>query len=208
MPSTPRNFGEVQLSAIYEMANIGLGNAMTALSEVTGQPFNMTIPRVEFLPSDQVPLLLGGDEVPTVAVYMPIAGQVEGHIAFLFPWESAKRLWNMLLGQAPESVADIGELEASAMLEIGNMLNSSFLNALADMTQMQMHATPPLVAAEMSYAILSTLATEAALSQSTALAIETRLECSTDEIQGVFVCLPTIESIEKMLSALGLAEAA
>jgi chemotaxis protein CheC len=67
-----------------------------------------------------------------MAVFMPVRGDIDGYMAFLFPWSSARALIGMLTGLEPENWDMVGELESSAILEVGNIINSSYLNAIAD----------------------------------------------------------------------------
>ncbi|MBS1707402.1 MAG: chemotaxis protein CheC [Armatimonadetes bacterium] len=197
------------MSAVREMANIGLGHATTALSNLTGRSFNMEIPKVETVCIEKVPDMVGNPEDVCVGIMMPIEGDVTGHIAFVFPWDSAQSIWRSLLGTCPETVGDIDELAASAMLEIGNILNSSFMNALSNMTDLKIHATPPVVSVDICYAVTTSVVAEAELNEVVALAIETRIFDMEDvETRGYFLCIPTVDGLDLMLRRLGVAEAA
>lgn len=198
----------LRLSAIKELANIGLGHATTAIAELTGKPFNMSVPRAEQVGLEQIPLIIGGREEQTVGIYMAVEGDITGHIAFMFPWSSAVRFWQMLLGYAPRSVDEIGELEASVMLEIGNIVNSSFLNAIADMTDCTLASTPPMVSIEMAAAILQTIVIEATSTEHCALSIETRIVDENEGAEGYFVYIPSERGLADFFTRLGLGEAA
>lgn len=208
MSSETLKLGLLQLSAIRELANIGLGHAMTSLAELTGRSFNMTVPYAENVSLTNIPQMLGnGDEV-TVGIYMPVEGDIEGHMAFLFPWPAAQNIWRMLLGNAPEEPGEITELEASAMIEVGNIINSSFLNAISDMTNYKLHATPPFVSIDFGVSILSAIVTEASIEEHAALAIETDILDDNDQATGIFLYIPTIGGLKLLFNALGILEAA
>lgn len=202
------NFSGLQLSAVKEMSNIGLGHAATALSDMTGRSFNMSVPNIESVPVAQLSELMGGPESTALAVYMPFEGDVFGYIAFLFPWQSAANLWEMLLGTAPDDPSLVGDMEASAMLEVGNIINSNFLNAISDMTDLKMHATPPAFAVEMTQAILSAIVSEAEEHDAVALAVETQIFDESSSTSGYFLCIPSTEGLQLMFSKLGISEAA
>lgn len=204
-----RELGLLETSAVKEMANIGLGSAMTALSQMTGRFFNMTIPRVETVNLDDIPDLMGDPMGVAVGIYMPVEGDVEGHMGFLFPWDSACELWKMLVGTSPETPGDVEELHASVALEIGNIINSSFLNAISDMTGLKLHATPPLVSLDLTASIASSIVVEALTSEVVALAIETQLfEIERESVTGFFVFIPTLDGLTKLFQGLGIPEAA
>ncbi|ARU42319.1 hypothetical protein CCB80_14655 [Armatimonadetes bacterium Uphvl-Ar1] len=209
MSEQTHQFGLMEMSAIREMSNIGLGHATTALANMTGKSFNMEIPNVETVALEQVPLMMGNPEEVAVGICMPIDGDITGHTAFLFPWESAQDLWRMLIGTAPETPGDIDELAASVMLEIGNIVSSSFLNAISDMSNLKLHATPPMVSVDLVYTIAASIVAEAEMDEAIALALETRLygmdDCATT---GYFLCVPTLSGLNQLFRALGIAEAA
>lgn len=202
-------FSLMELSAIKEIANIGLGHATTALATVTGRPFNIEIPNVETVAIENVPMMVGEPDGVTVGICMPFEGDVNGTTAFLFPWASAQDLWEMLLGVAPPDLGAVDDLAASAMLEVGNIVSSSFLNAISDMTALQMHATPPMVSIDTAYAIASSVVAEADQQDVMGLAIETKIfGTANTSTTGYFLCVPTLDGIQKLFSALGIAEAA
>ncbi len=198
----------LQLSAVKEMTNIGLGHAATALSTLTGRSFNMSVPDVESVPVADLLERLDGPESLTLSVFMPFEGDVAGYIAFLFPWPSAQKLWGMILGQFPDSPEQVGELEASAMIEVGNIINSNFLNALSDMTELKMHATPPAMSIEMAQAVIGSIVLEAEMSDSVALAVRTAIFDEESETSGYFLCIPTSNGLDTMFERLGISEAA
>lgn len=209
MPNELNNYSRLERSAIHEMANIGLGHAMTSLSDLTGRSFNMSVPKVEAVAMDIVPNMIGGDNQITVGIYMAMDGDVRGHMAFLFPWSSAQELWRMLLGTAPEDISEVDELASSAMLEIGNIINSSFLDAISELTGLKVHATPPLVSMDTSRSIVSSIIAEAELGDSIALAIETHIfETKTGSTEGYFLCIPERDSIELFFDRLKVRKAA
>lgn len=208
MEHSEHGFNLIQVSAIHEIANIGLGHAMTALSEMTGHAFNMSVPSVDSVPTSTISELVGGPEMPCVGTTMAIAGDVTGFVAFVFDWSSACSLWRMLLGVAPASIEETSELEASAMLEVGNILNSSFLNAISELTGLAMHATPPSVGIEMASALTSQIILEAEMCESVALTLETSIFDADAETKGFFLFIPSREGIDQVFNRLGLGEAA
>ncbi len=207
-------FGELdsmsllQKSAVQEVCNIGLGHAARAISDMTGKSFNISVPQIDRVPLEQVVRYLGGPEEVLLAVYTPFHGEAEGHLSFLFPWTDAQELWKMVLGTAPESPEDVTELEESAVLEVGNILNGSFLNAIGDMTGLTLHIGCPSAGIEMAQSIISQLVIEAELSDSMALAVETAIFDEGQNTKGYFLFIPSNSGLNTILEKLGVAEAA
>lgn len=196
------------MSAVHEMANVGLGHATTALSDMTGHRFDMRIPHVDSMPLETLAGYLGGPETVCVGSFMSFEGDVCGNMAFIFPWASARRLWTILVGIDPGESYEVSELEVSAMLEVGNILNSSFLNALSEMTGLKMHATPPLVSVEMVTSIVQSIVVEAEIADAVALTIDTELFAKDGALRGTFLCIPSRNGLTQLLGRFGLEEAA
>jgi len=207
MFSEPIKLGLLELSAVRELANIGLGHATTALATMTGKSYNMTVPYAESVALTALPRMLGDEEL-YAGIYMQVDGDIGGHMAFLFSWDSAKNLWKSLLGMSPDSPEAIGDLEASALIEVGNIINGSFLNAIASMTNFSMLATPPSLAIDMSIVILDTIVANASMDDHVALAIETEIFDEDNSTKGMFLYIPTVEGLNKLFGALGIQEAA
>lgn len=200
--------GGLGQSAVREIANIGLGHATTALATMTGKAFNMSVPDAESIALEQIPERLGGGEHVVAGIYMPIAGEVEGHIAFLLPWSSAQALWRMLLQDCPDDLSGLDALYASALMEVGNIIDSSFLCAISDMTSLRMESTPPNLCVDMGHAVLQAIVCEASRSDAAALAIRTTISDETSQVEGFFVFIPTVGGLKKVFASLGIPEAA
>jgi chemotaxis protein CheC len=199
----------LQLSAVQELANIGLGRAAMALGELTGQTYIMGIPHVQEVGMEAVPGLLADGDSLYAAAYTPAVGDFNGHLAFLFDWASVQQLCILLVGAAPESFEDVSELHLSVITEIGNILNGSFLNAICEMTGITVHLQPPLACIDYGVSILSSIAVEAELTNAMALSVDTGLESIGDiQLKGSFLLIPGEGGLSRLFSALGLQEAA
>ncbi len=202
------DFKTLQESALAEIANIGLGHASTALSDLLATPFQMEIPRVDHFLATEAEANWEVEMV-AVGVLVPFVGEADGNLAFIMPFAGGQALCRALIGSAPESPAEVGELEASVLLEFGNILNSSFLRAIADMTGMELHATPPMVGIDLARSLLASVSAQAELMNCAALSVDTRLRAEGGlELEGVFYCLPSRAGLSSIFARLGLAEAA
>lgn len=195
----------LQESAVKEISNIGLGHAVTGLTNLTGKPFNMTVPDARPMNFNEIMDVLGGAENLSIGVLMPIDGDLTGHMGLLLPWDSACSLWNSLLGMKPDSIDQIDELYASGALEVGNIINSCFLNAISDMTAYALHATPPLMAADCAASILGSMMSVADEHGGVALTIRTKIYDEVDNsFEGVFLYVPNEDSLSLLFERLGI----
>jgi chemotaxis protein CheC len=190
--------------ALREMGNIGLGGAVTALSELTGIRFMLEVPEVMELTTSQLHLICPSEECLSVGTVARIEGDWSGEAAFLFPWHSASVLWQTLIGTTPEGLDDLNELHESVIREVANIMLGSFLNAISQMTGFELHMEPPAFAADMAAALMSSLMVEALYGQRELLAIETRFCIPEQQFEGFFFYLPDTGNLQRLFNALGI----
>jgi len=114
----------------------------------------------------------------------------------------------MLLGDAPKDVDSITELDSSALIEVGNIINGSFLRAISEFSNVNMIACPPLMSVDMMSSMLSTIATEASSQDHMALSIKTEIFNAHRSFEGFFIMIPTVEGLSLIFKNLGVLEAA
>ena len=112
----------------------------------------MNVPRVLALPLADAVEACGSPDDATTSVVIPLDGDIEGVVLLLIEPDGAEALCGLL---GVEAGSEIGE---SALREIGNILGTSCLNALASMTGLHMEPCPPHLTTDMLGAIVSSLA--------------------------------------------------
>ena len=195
---TPR-YTELQLDALRELANIASGNAATALSMMLGRGVGLTVPRVLALPLvDAVDACGSPDDVIT-SVVIPLEGDIEGLVLLLISTDGANALCRLLGVEAGSEIGD------SALREIGNILGTSCLNALASMTGLNLGPCPPHLTTDMLGAIVSSLALSQAESADLVLVLDSDLDVADEPCSISFMLLPTDGGATDLLTPLGLA---
>lgn len=195
---------ELQLDALKEVGNIGAGNAATSLSQMLDKKIEMTVPNASVLCLNDVPEIVGGAEALVVGVYLTVQGDAPGHIMFIIPLKSTYSLVDMIMGLSPGTTVELGEMEWSAIAEIGNILSSSYLGALTSMSGLSLRPSPPSTAMDMAGAILSVVLIELSKVGDVALVIETVFINRPDNITGYFFLIPDPGSLGALLKAIGI----
>jgi chemotaxis protein CheC len=199
-----RKLEERQQDALRELSNIGMGHAATALSTLVGRTILLRVPTISIADLSEVPDLLGGAELLVVGVILGLEGDARGNMLLVLPQESAERLLQVLLG--PENADLESALGESTLQEIGNILGSSYLNALGDMLKLKLYPSIPLLAFDMAGAVVDQVLGELGGYGDLALVLETDF-ASTDQqttpIRGHFFLLPDPETLEVILQAAG-----
>ncbi len=195
---------EIQLDALREVGNIGAGHAMTSLATMLDKRVDMFVPRVGVIGLNEFVSLAGGAENCSAGIYMHVEGDAPGHIAFLMPYHAACRLVDSLLGYPDGTVTELDEMGASAIMEVGNILASSYQNALSEMTGLDMLSSPPALAVDMTASILSAIASAFIDIQESILTIVTQIDGYLGSLEGYFIYIPEPGSLNSILNALGL----
>lgn len=194
-------FDFMTLDVLKEIGNIGSGNAATALASMLSTRIDMNVPKVRIIKFEEIPTLLGGEEELIVGIYLKLKEDIEGSIMFILDIESAQNLVKMLLGDKAQLLE---EMSISALLEIGNIVASSYVNSLSLLTGLKITISIPAIAIDMAGAILSVPAIEFGYISDQTLFIETVFKQKEDLVRGNLLLLPDINSFEKMLSSLGV----
>jgi chemotaxis protein CheC len=193
---------ELQLDALREIGNIGAGNAATALSQLIQRKIDMEVPRVKVLPITDIPDAVGGSELLVAGVYLGVESAAPSNILFVLPVTNAKKIVNSLMGK--DFDAEIDDMGHSALMEIGNILAGSYLNALAMFTSLTFVPSVPALAIDMAGAILSAVIINLGEVADYALVIETRFKEDEADVSGYFFLLPEPHSLQIILGALGV----
>ena len=194
---------------LKELGNIGAGNATTALAQLINCKVDMKVPQVRLLNFNELGALLGGEETILVSIYLQVEGDVEGSMMFVLSEDSALRLVNKLMSgmlgvpEKPIEECHFGEMECSAMKEVGNIITGAYLNALSSLTNMKIFPSVPQLGIDMAGAILSVPAAEFGVMGDNILLIQTQFSDDI-ELDGYFILIPDVESYERILSALGV----
>jgi chemotaxis protein CheC len=197
-------YSDLELDVLKEIGNIGAGNAATALSALLSKKVDMQVPQVKMIPFDEVSESVGGPESLVVGIFMRFDGALEGNILMVLPKLDAFNLVNHLLNQDKKASDSFTEMEQSALVEVGNILSSSFITALSDFTQMQLKVSVPGFAYDMAGAIFSFPLSLYGYMGDMAFLIETQFTEGLDKTKLHFFLIPDDESFKSLLKAIGV----
>lgn len=193
-----------QLDALREISNIGMGHAATALSQLVGKTVHLNVPKVSVVRISQVPEALGGAQQLVVGIYMQILGDARGNILLVFPLASAVELAEKLLMKKLAKTEILTDLEVSTLKEVGNILASAFLNALGALLKLTLIPSVPVLSYDMAGAVVDYVLIDLANLGDISLMVETEFHSEEDRIKGQFYMLPGADSLEIILSSIGI----
>jgi chemotaxis protein CheC len=138
----------------------------------------------------------GGD---VACVYQRLGGELSGQVALLLPSRDSMLLFHSLVGQGtPLQGLDIRAFEHEAMTEIGNIIISSCVSAMADMLQRRITVSVPRYAE----ASIESLFEDEARESRTALVVHARLHAVRRDVEGVIMLMFSASVAGRILDAV------
>jgi len=196
----------IQLDILREIGNIGSGNAATALAQLLNAKIDMNVPQVNILPFAEVPDLVGGADLHVVGLFLVATGSAPASILFLLPVDKACLLVDMLMGKewGKTNPSNLSDMDISALMELGNIICATYLNALAMFTQLDFRPSVPALGIDMAGAILNSVLAQFGAVADHVLVLETEFKRGDQEIVGHFFLLPEPGSLDVILASLGV----
>lgn len=194
-PVTPR-----QLDAIREVVNIGAGHAATNLSQLTGLTVMISVPRIQWVSTEAAQASLPGNG-ELVVITVPIVGVTEEggeRAALILAKETALRMVALMMRRDPSRHTEIGELERSALNEMGNIVCAAYVGVLGTFLNKGVMIGTPIL----STGDRETVGRDAV----DGLMIETDFTFLDTTFEGVFVLSHTDVSFSSLLRALGFTD--
>jgi chemotaxis protein CheC len=192
-------YTDLQLDALRELANIGSGTAGTALSSMLGHAIDISVPNALVVSLAEAVEATGPAETEVTGIVLGVVGELTATVLLLVPPADARTMCRML-GLEPDD-----EYALSALGEIGNIVGTSYINALAAMTGLKMEPTPPATATDMLGAIVESVLANHAEGDDLALLLDSQLEVEGQDCSVSFVLVPNHGGVDMLLERLGMA---
>lgn len=149
------DMNSLQIDALREIGSIGTGNAATALSSMLGMEVRIPLPEVQILEFNAAVEKLGGFETISAGIISDLRGEINGLMLALFQLDAINLLLGKMMGKKINDYDELTEIENSAIIEIGNILISSFINALSGLSGVRIAPSVPQISIDMQGAIIT-----------------------------------------------------
>lgn len=193
---------DLQKDALREIGNICSGNAATALSQLLKKKIDIVVPNILFLPTEEVPNVVGGSNTLVVGLVIRVLGDLPSTIIFIFSQEDALILASLMTGRPITKSSLIGDLEHSALKEIGIILTNAYLGALGSFISMSFVPTVPELIVDMAGAIVDYILIELSCKSQSALLIDSVFSEPSTSIKGHFFIIPNPEGLAIILRTI------
>ncbi|TFG89180.1 MAG: chemotaxis protein CheC [Candidatus Atribacteria bacterium] len=191
----------VQADAIQELGNIGAAHAATTLSLMLGSTIEMSVPAIKVIDLSQLGTYMGEESAAIVA--FELQGEIAhgGYILFYITRESAVRMTNTILG-ITEINRPLSEMDQSALLEVGNIMVSAFLDATAELLGIIMLPSPPALTIDMAHAVMQSLIAQMQEETNEVLLFSTELVCREYKIDSDIIMMPERSTLLRIIELL------
>jgi chemotaxis protein CheC len=190
-----------QKDAVTELVNIAFSRTAAALSELTGNRVELTVPEVSAHPIIGLLPALGRFVSGDVAtVHQIFGGPVSGDAFLLLDVAGASRLVD-LLTDAGAPTKQMGSSAREVLAEVGNILLNACLGVFGDLLQVRFTFAVPRLHLETLGSMLNSLVIGRDELRH-ALLVGTRFQLRASEVTGCMVLVLGVSSLELFVQAI------
>jgi chemotaxis protein CheC len=192
-------FTPVQMDSLRELANIGAAHSATTLSQMLCTQIGMSVPEINVVDIANVNEVLS-DEITTMVVF-ELQGDIPhgGFLILHFPKDSAMRTANIMLGHT-QSAPD--EMNQSVILEVSNIMISSFLSAASDLLGFNMLPSPPALIVDMAHAAIESLIAQMTVEVDDVILFRVALNSEDNRVAGNILIFLEVTTLKKVATRL------
>ena len=204
-----KNFDELsslEIDTLREIGSIGTGNAATALSQMIGKEVRITLPEVRIMGYNEAIEWIGGPEQVTAGVLVGMSGQMSGVMLSVQKLGFINLVLEQMRGHPIEDYHQLDELGKSTLVEVGNIMISTFINALSGLSNISVNLTVPAFAVDMQGAILSVPMAAYGGMSDYLMTIGGNFVCEEEQVPCRLLLSPDLGSLNFLLKKLGVAE--
>ena len=194
----------LELDTLKEIGSIGTGNAATSLSALIGKPVRIQQPEVRIMGYNEAIEWIGGPEEITAGVLVGMSGQISGIMLSVQQLEFVNLVLESMMEKTIQDYMELGEMEHSALTEVGNIMISTFINALSGLAGLDIDLTVPAFTVDMQGAIMAVPMAEYGGQSNYIMTIGGDFICNGKEIPCRLLLSPDIRSLNFLLRKLGV----
>ena len=202
-----KNFEQLtslEIDTLREIGSIGTGNAATALSQMLGKEVRITMPEVRIMGYNEAIEWIGGPEEITAGVLVKLSGQINGIMLSVQQLEFVNLVLDSALKKKIKDYSELKELESSALVEVGNIMISTFINALSGLAGMDVKLTVPAFTVDMQGAILAVPMAEYGGQSDYIMTIGGNFVCDNKQVPCRLLMSPDLRSLNALFRKLGV----
>lgn len=193
-----------EIDTLKEIGSIGTGNAATALSELIKQEIRIKDLDVRIMEYNEAIEWIGGPEEVTAGVLVALSGQIGGIMLCVQKLEFINLVTENMLGKKVNDYFELDEIEISALVEVGNIIISTFINALTGLANIQVEESVPAFTVDMQGAVITVPMAAYGGQSNYIMTIGGKFMCNGNEQPCQLLLSPDIRSLNFLLRKLGV----
>ena len=201
-----KELNSLELDTLREIGSMGTGNAATSLSEMLQREVHITLPEVRIMGYNEAIEWIGGPEAITAGVLVKMGGQMNGIMLSCQPIEFVNIVLESVLGENVTDFKQLEEMENSCLVEVGNIMISSFINALSGLSGMDITLTVPAFTVDMQGAILAVPMAEYGGQSDYIMTIGGNFVTENKQVPCRLLMSPDVRSLNALLRRLGVSD--
>ncbi len=202
-----KNYDELsslEIDTLQEIGSIGTGNAATALSQLLDREVRITRPEVRIMGYNEAIEWIGGAEEITAGVLVKMGGQINGIMLAVQKLDFINQVLKSIMGKGVEDYMGLHEMECSALIEVGNIMISTFINALSGLADLKIELTVPAFTVDMQGAIMAVPMAEYGGQSDHIMTIGGNFVCDEKQVPCRLLLSPDLRSLNFLLGKLGV----
>ena len=202
-----KNYDELnflEIDTLREIGSIGTGNAATALSQLLQKEVRITMPEVRIMGYNEAIDWIGGAEEITAGVLMRLGGEINGIMLSVQQMDFVNLVLESMLGHGIKEYMELHEMECSALVEVGNIMISTFINALSGLAEIGINLTVPAFTVDMQGAIMAVPMAEFGGQSDYIMTIGGNFVCENRQVPCRLLLSPDVRSLNFLLRKLGV----
>ena len=202
-----KNYDELnllELDTLREIGSIGTGNAATALSQLLSREVRITLPEVHIMGYNEAIDWIGGAEAVTAGVLVQLGGEINGIMLSVQKLDFVNLVLGSIMSRQVERYEDLEEMDYSMLMEVGNIMISTFINALSGLAGISISLTVPAFTVDMQGAILTVPMAAFGGQSDYIMTIGGNFICDGQQVPCRLLLSPDIRSLNFLLGKLGV----
>jgi two-component system chemotaxis sensor kinase CheA len=145
---------QAQRQMLEEIHAGGAVSASMSMSLFMDRDIRVSFPETRVINISQAGDELGGDENPVGGIFVPLHGDIRGAMLMVLPEKELLEFSDLIMRRKPGTTTRITEEESSGLMEMGNILTASFINAMADETGLSISLDVPEMRVDMCLSVI------------------------------------------------------
>lgn len=193
----------MQRDILKEIGSIGTGNAATALSSLLSKTVKMTVPDVSVLGYNDAVKTIGNPEEIIAGVMVHMSGEIDGIMLYMQKLDFVNLVLQQTTSKTVDNYFDLSELDVSALVEVGNIIISTYASALSRLTDVSIDLSVPGIAISMLGGIITVPMAELGYETDKVMIIDGKFICDGTELSSNLLMMPDMRSLNYLLDKMG-----